>query len=139
MSSLWLSLYLDDRLRRCENYQIFVGMKSPKIIGNFLSVSRTDKFKNLSVQPNICRSRTDEPTVFIFSVDCSFKDNNRNCILSFDPRRYGVGSKYLFTAYVNFANSNIFVAVCSARAIIPAYEMKLFKLLYTLIFNSYAC
>ena len=58
--------------RECENYQFSVsnilsvrpifyrsGIKPPKIIGNFLSVSRTDKFKKMSVRPNICRSRTD--------------------------------------------------------------------------------
>ena len=53
----------------CQSGQFFYrsGIKSPKLIGNFLSVSRTDKFKILSVRPNICRSRTDGPTVFIFS------------------------------------------------------------------------
>ena len=45
----------------CRSNQFFYrsGIKSPKIMGNFLSVSRTDKFKHLSVGPNICRSRTD--------------------------------------------------------------------------------
>ena len=65
-----LATHLFFCLANLHNWPIFYrsGTKSPKIIGNFLSVSRTDKFKKLSVRPNICRSRTDGPTVFIFSV-----------------------------------------------------------------------